>query len=184
MNKEIRVCSCGSIHLIEDSIIREALEEDKELLLVCAHCGRVVVIGADIEELGDRVIYNRYTKEFDRDRSLTLLPSEFKYNKEVYYIIYDKGILVPMMTGEYANSYNFGKFMDMIYPDFMELEATKMTREDTQKFIDKYRKNRVTVDMNRLIHENTPEVLTELSKLYIKQFDWTDTPYATSIEED
>lgn len=181
MNKEIRVCSCGSIHLIEDSIIREALEEDKELLLVCAHCGRVVVIGADIEELGDRVIYNRYTKEFDRDRSLTLLPSEFKYNKEVYYIIYDKGILVPMMTGEYANSYNFGKFMDMVYPDFSKLTYSKeVNREVVTKFLENYHEDRCAINMSRLIHENSSEDLKILSQTILSsQFNWKGTPYET-----
>lgn len=180
MNKEVRICHCGSIHLIEENVIFEALEEDKEVLLICAHCGSITVIGADIEKYNDKTTYNRYAQAFGQNRGcLVLSPEEFKHNKEVYYIIYDRGILVPMMTGEYANLYYIDTFFDTTSPDFSELEHFKeINREVVAKFLKDYRKNNRTVNMNSFLRDNRPEDLKILSKfLTSRQFNWSNTPY-------
>lgn len=33
--KEIRICNCGRIHFINESIIVDALEQDKQVMIIC-----------------------------------------------------------------------------------------------------------------------------------------------------
>ena len=50
--------------------------------------------------------------------------------------------------------------------------------EDVAEFIAKYRKDRKTVNMNRLINENNnPEILKAISSRLIEGLDWTGTEY-------
>ena len=46
---DMRICRCGRIHMIENKEIDKALEENKNLLLICGGCGQAILIGADIE---------------------------------------------------------------------------------------------------------------------------------------
>lgn len=46
--KDIGICTCGRIHFIDKDIIDEALELNKNTLIICGGCGRTYVIGADL----------------------------------------------------------------------------------------------------------------------------------------
>ena len=46
---DMRICKCGRIHMIEMDKLDEALHNNKNLLLICAGCGKATNIGADIE---------------------------------------------------------------------------------------------------------------------------------------
>ena len=45
---DIRICKCGRIHAIPNERIKNALNADKNFLLICAACGNATLIGADI----------------------------------------------------------------------------------------------------------------------------------------
>ena len=49
---EVRVCSCGRIHVFPKNKIDNAIYNNKELLLVCGGCGSRTVIGADYHAEG------------------------------------------------------------------------------------------------------------------------------------
>lgn len=83
------------------------------------------------------------------------------------------------MTGEYAGQYtSWVGFSDIWFPDMYAIETSETTMEDVAAFIAKYRKDRKTVNMNRLINENNnPEILKAISSRLIKGLNWEDTPY-------
>lgn len=182
MKYEIRVCNCGRIHAFPHEKIENAIYNNKELLLICGGCGAGTVIGADYYPNGaygsDGSCYDMYSFALDKTCSIT---SGYKTRTghEISEILVDEGIKVPMITGEYAGQYTpFVGFSDIWSPDLYKIEAPGNTMEDVAKFIAKYRKDRRTVNMNRLINENNnPEILKAISSRLIESLDWTDTEY-------
>lgn len=182
MKYEVRVCICGRIHVFSHEKIENAIYNDKELLLICGGCGAGTIIGADYRPDGayglDEPCYDMYSFTLDKTYSIT---SDFKTpdGHEISEIFFDEGIKVPMMTGEYAGQYTpFAGFSDIWFPDMYKIEAPETTMEDVAEFIAKYRKDRKTVNMNRLINENNnPEILKAISSRLIEGLDWTDTEY-------
>lgn len=182
MKYEVRVCNCGRIHVFSHEKIENAIYNNKELLLICGGCGSGTIIGADYLQEGaygsDEPCYDMYSFTLDKTCSIT---SDFKVpdGHEISEIFIDKGIKVPMMTGEYAGQYtHFVGFSDIWFPDLYKIEAPDTTMKDVAEFIAKYRKDRKTVNMNRLINENNnPEILKAISSRLIEGLDWTDTKY-------
>lgn len=179
---EVRVCSCGRIHVFPKNKIENAIYNNKELLLVCGGCGSRTVIGADYRAEGaygfEEPCYDMYSFTLDSTFSIT---ADFKTptRHEISEILFNNGIRVPMMTGEYAGQYtSCVGFSDIWFPDMYAIEASETTMEDVAAFIAKYRKDRKTVNMNRLINENNnPEILKAISSRLIEGLNWKDTPY-------
>lgn len=185
----IEICGCGKIHAIPETVIKETVlsgeENNKDIALVCGGCGKIKIIGAnyvpdcygDSEEA--QYIYDCYDYEFAHlTDEFAPLKAEL-FNKKATEIYYDKGYRVPMMTGEYANGYftHGGGFEDMTYPDFYVLDRVDITIPEVRKWLEEYRKNRKTVNMDRFIEETPDDVLESVSCYYIEQFDWTGTKY-------
>ena len=52
-----------------------------------------------------------------------------------------------------------------------------MTAAEVQDFLENARKEARTVNMNRFIRENKDDMLEEISRCLIKEFDWKGTKY-------
>lgn len=181
--KEMKICKCGRIHLIPEEKIDNALEKNKNFVLICANCGESIVIGANIEpdwndpEKDCYMMYSYNLSDY-KDKSITKESFETtKKEKGIEEIYYSHGIKVPMMTGNYATDYFCGRFSDRWYPDFYNIERKDITVKEIMDFINQWKKDRITVNMNRFIHENKEEDLKEISRYYIKGLNWKGTKF-------
>lgn len=169
---DIRFCDCGRIHAIPQETIDKAIENDREVMLVCSHCGRQIVIGADVvDDLDLGRCYSMYTDTvrnyeqmvIETDNSETAAGQFFKLpnrGKMLDSIIFAYGIPVPMQTALYANRHYFGGFVD-------DRQAGCITEQMT------------TVDVDRFIMENADkeDILHAISGFHIKGLDWTGTKF-------
>lgn len=163
--REARVCKCGRIHFIDDTVDK-AIREDKEVLLVCGHCGTMTRIGADVEE-------NRFWKEDGSPKKSYLMYSievrdSTKINnndvridetsKEIFAILYSKGTPVPMKTGYYADSYRGGQFVDTCFPETgMQVLLNNGTIEDIREFYNGWLERRQQVNWGLFMKSLSPE---------------------------
>lgn len=181
MKYNMKICKCGRIHMIDDSKIEKALENEKDFLLVCGSCGMATVIGADKEpDFYDpnKTCHIMYSYDLDSDKSIT--PDAFttaKDHKGIEEIFYSNGLKVPIMTGMYATDYIAGNFSDGWCPDLYKIKRDDITKEEVFRFIDEYNHDRITVDMGRFIRETPDDMLEEISHYYIKGFNWKGTKY-------
>ena len=182
---DIRICKCGRIHMVPNGKLDKALENNKNLLLVCGGCGAAALIGADIEpdwNEPDKDCYMMYSINFSPYRDTTISASDFEsteIKKGIEKIIYSHGIKVPMMTGQYATDYSNGRFSDRWYPDFYKIQRKDVTVNEIMTFIDEYTHDRTTVNMNRFILETPEDMLEEISHYLIDGFDWKGTKWET-----
>ena len=44
---DVRICGCGHIHFVPNEMIDEAIDNNKNVLLICGGCGQATMIGAD-----------------------------------------------------------------------------------------------------------------------------------------
>ena len=183
---DMRICSCGRIHMIPMDKVNNAIEKNKNLLYICGGCGNASIIGADIEPdwyEKDKLCYNMYSsKVFEyKDGSINVEDfTEHDNKKAISEIFYSHGIRVPMMTGEYARSYFYGTFADMWYPNFYEVQRSDTTVEEFRQFINDFTINQTVVNMNRFINETPKEYLEEISSYLIEAFNWKGTKYEKS----
>lgn len=181
---DMRICKCGRIHMTPSAKIEHALEANKDFVLICAGCGTATIIGGDIEpDLfdPDKDCYMMYSRDFSSYESKSILVTDFDKTDEskgINEILYSHGIKVPMITGEYATDYFNGIFSDRWYPDFYKIERKDITIEEIMKFIDNYRRDRRTVNMNRFIQETPEEMLEEISHYWINGLNWQGTKWA------
>ena len=189
MRKEIRVCVCGCIHFVDQNIIHDAIEHDKNTLLICGQCGRAYVIGADRvpnwykEKAEDPdECFDMYSYEARTKNGLLILDVN-SFNKERNYkpfdkVIYDKGHVVIMQTGYRATYFHYETgFEDMSYPDFTYRIGDDTTKADIVEMIEDYHKKRKTVMMSSLIHCLTDEENALLAKAKIKGLDYSGTDW-------
>ncbi len=182
MKNELKICSCGRVHLIPFEKREKAIAAGKELLFICGGCGHIIAMGAtegfDYNE-PDRPVYDLYSRDHNCE-NLSVTADSFNNDKadlNISEIYYSKGIRVPMMTGEYAQQYSCDHFSDMLYIDLYELQGAIHEGKTVEQVYKEYGEKRRKVDMDRLISENSDEVLAELSQWYIRAFDWTGTKY-------
>lgn len=182
--KEMKICKCGKIHLIPEEKINNALKKNKNFILICADCGRSIVIGANIElydPYGDdkeKECYMMYSYDLSENMSVTKeFFNETEDKKGIEEIYYNHGIKVPMMTENYATDYFCGRFSDRRYPDFYNIGRKNITVEEIMDFINQWKESRTTVNMNRFIFENKEEDLKEISRYYIEGFNWKGTKF-------
>ena len=157
------------------------MEDNKNLLLICAGCGSATLIGADIEpdwDEPDKDCYMMYASDFSNYQDVSIHASDFDKtanSKGIEEIYYSHGLKVPMMTGQYATDYFNGRFSDRWYPDFYQRKD--ITVEEIMQFIDEYRHDRTTVNMNQFIQQTPEDMLTEISCYIIDSFDWSGTKF-------
>lgn len=180
MNKyDMCICHCGKIHMIPWEKIDKAIENEKEFCYICADCGQATIIGADKEsDWNGKIIYSMYSRNLSLYENMTISSETFEEHSEytaISEIYYSHGIKVPMMSGMNATHYKFGIFSDDWYPDFYKIEGADII--EVWNFINKWRKDRATVNMNLFIHDTPDEYLKEISCYLISQFDWTGTKY-------
>ena len=180
---DVRFCKCGRIHFIENNLIDEALEQDKNLMFVCGGCGSVLLIGADREtdwNDSNKTIYNMYTFEKAEEQQIwdTSLFDGSDKKKAVSKIFYSKGIQVMMMTGYFAKSFEhgIGRFQDIWYPDFWRI-PNNATAEDYKAFIEQWKNDSVTVNMSYLLRTLTEEQAEALSGYVIEGLNWKGTKF-------
>lgn len=180
MNLEARICHCGRIHFYDADRVYNAVEEGKDIILVCGGCGTVTVMGGDdvtgmYEDEG--ICYSMYAYDIDKETTFnadTFTGGENK--KPVAEIIYSPGKKVMMMTGYYARCFSNDIFEDIWYPDFWKLEHKGLTIQEVMDFIEENRTKRRKVNMRALMKELTPEEAKVLHSRYlIEAFDWTET---------
>ena len=182
---EMRICKCGRIHIVDSKVMDHALENQKNLLLICAGCGKGTLIGSDIEPdfaEPDKLCHMMYGYDFSPYKDQTIDVDSFE-SKENYKgfdkILYSHGHKVPMMTGMYATDYDNGVFSDRWYPDFYKIQRNDITIKEIMDFIDKYTKDRTTVNMGRFIHETPDDVLEIISHYMIEGFNFKGTKWET-----
>lgn len=180
---DMQICNCGRIHMVDNGKLDKALENNKDLLLVCAGCGNATLIGADItpyqSDSGGNC-YMMYSHDFSSCEDKSISDVCFKStedSKGIEEILYSHGIKVPMMTGQYATDYCNGIFSDRWYPDFYKIQRKDITVGEIMEFIDKYNHDRVTVNMRRFINETPDDLLDEISQYWIDGFDWKGTKW-------
>lgn len=195
---EIRICQCGHIHFIPHKKVATALRRHKELLLICGSCGEATRIGADEEpdfydESNSGIIYNMYSQSLNPNRindAISITPRSFKtisgIQKGFNEIFYSAGIKVPMMSGQYAQMYNFyGEyFLDIWFPDWYKIERADVTLEEVKSFIETSKTESQKVNMDRFVSETDDKYLQYLARTTIKAFDWTGhAPYDSIHQE-
>lgn len=182
---DMRICKCGRIHMVDEDKLEKALENNKNILLICGGCGTATLIGADIEpdwDEPDKDCYMMYSCEFSSRENKSITTADFEsteHHKGIEEIVYSHGIKVPMMTGMYATDYNNGRFSDRWYPDFYKIQRSDITVKEIMDFIDEYTNDRTTVNMNRFINETPEDMLEEISHYHIEGFDWKGTKWET-----
>ena len=194
MKYDIRVCSCGRIHVIPYEKIDTAITEQKEFLLVCGSCGVVTAVGADYYQEGaygfEEPSYDIYSYDISKPFSITS-DMTTPNGRNIAEIFFNRGIGVPMMTGEYATYYNpcLG-FFDTLYCSSRDLNRDDIAADEIHDILNKFNHDRTTVDMNRLILENreNPEILEAISTRHIEGLDWSNaelgkTTFFTSDSE-
>lgn len=185
MNKyDMKICRCGKIHMIPSDKIDDAIEHDKNFMFICADCGSATVVGADKEwdeYEPDKDCYMMYSGSFAPYYSESITADNFKgteNKKAISEIYYSHGIKVPMMNGYYATEYHNVIFYDgRIISNLYEIDRPNVTAAEVQDFLENARKEARTVNMNRFIRENKDDMLEEISRCFIKGFDWKGTKY-------
>lgn len=181
--KEMKICKCGKIHLIPEEKIDNALEKNKNFIIICADCGHGFVIGADIESdwnEPEKICYMMYSFDLSNYQNKSITKDNFETTEEekgIEEIYYSHGIKVPMMTGNYASDYFGERFYDWRYPDFYKIERNNTTEKEIVDFINKWEKDLGIVDMKRFVRENKEEDLKEISKYLIEGFNWKGTKF-------
>lgn len=184
---DMRICSCGRIHMIPVEKVNNAIQTNKNLGVICGGCGSILAIGADACPDWDdpnKTCYEMYSFDVnlnDVHNTIDITPEAFTDGilsmKPFSEILYSLGLKVPMMTGEYARSYFGDTFCDMWYPDWYKVERYDVTVEDFKKFIAEFKENQKTVNMARFIQETPEDMLEVISQYRIKAFDWKGTKY-------
>lgn len=182
--KEIRICKCGHIHIFDETKIDNALQQDKEFILICADCGTAYRIGADREDgewMGEpgKTFFNMYTTDLHGTTSITAENFNDAENHKPYSeILYNKGIDVPMMSGMNATNWDGRHFDDTWYPDFLqELYDARTTIDDIRKKHEQWQKDRITVNINWMIRGLNNDTAIVLAQAGIPGLDFTGTKY-------
>lgn len=155
---DVKFCSCGRVHFIDNEKVSKAITNSKEVLVICNNCGNSFVIGADkqYDDTLDEDCYMMYSRSL-RDTELNDLTN-------IYSIVFTAGEQVRMMTGGEARYHGNG-FIDWY---------TKKPDDVSENEWDKVRK---TVNTQHTINWiRNDEKLKEMSH-YLVGIDWSGTKY-------
>lgn len=167
-NYDCWFCSCGRIHIMESDLFDWLQEkhEKRSVIRVCTNCGanrRVY-----LTENGEGFDINSFEVNLNGLRTI-IDPAE---DGNEYKFIFDRGIMVPMKRGGYADYHSHHNHM-FINTDYMEttLGTTCINtalQQDPLCF---------TVDTKRLIKEINDEDIVRSISNYIVGIDWSGTKY-------
>ena len=183
MGYSVRFCRCGRIHAIDTARVDKALENDKDLLLICGGCGVATLIGGDTVANCDgkgNNGYLMYATTFSHNSDASIGTASFESEegcKGIEEIVYSHGIRVPMKTGEYANSYHAGRFYDSSCPELWKIQRRNVTAAEVIAFVDEYQAKSRIVNMEQFIHETPEELLNAISAYAADGLDWSGTKW-------
>jgi hypothetical protein len=137
---DVRFCDCGRVLFIEQDKIDHAIENEKEVLVVCNHCGDSFVIGANKE-------INPYSE--DGKECYMMYSYEMKNTIETNMnrfdsIVFTRGEMIRMETGGEATYHGQG-FIDW---------DTKKPDDITEEEWDKKRRTVNTQHTINWIHDD------------------------------
>lgn len=158
MKYNVKFCSCGRVHFIDEEKISKAIENDKEVLVVCNNCGNSFVIGANktYDEYMDEEVYMMYSY-YMRDKTIEDIT-------KIDSIVFTSGEQIKMQTGGEA-TYHGNCFIDW---------KTKKSEDISNEEWEKMRK---TVNIQHTINWiKDDEKLKEMSN-YLVGIDWKGTKY-------
>lgn len=159
---EVRICKCGCIHFIPWSDIEEAIEQNKEFVMICNRCGTALRYGAD--------------DYFDGGKALYCLPldkgeiTKERFEKEFTKILYSEGIRVPMRTGQFADFYDGNTFYDC-QPYFWSSKLYECkTIDEAREYYQKQTELATKVNIDWFMGKLDDDQREALSHYYIKAF--------------
>lgn len=158
-NYDVRICGCGRVHFIDVEKIDKAIENEKEVLVICNHCGHSYVIGADKEqdENGEDC-YMMY--------SFGKQDTEINDVSKIDSIVFTVGESIRMMTGGEATTHMGHEFIDW---------ETKKPDNVSDKEWETLRK---TVDVQHTINWIRDEEKLKHMSQYLMGINWAGTKYA------
>ena len=101
---EVYFCSCGRGHFVDTEKLNKAIENEKQLLVVCNNCGNSFVEGADKQDYDGEEGYMMY--------SYSKRDTEINDMSKIDSIVFTSGKQVRMMTGGEATFFGSGTFID------------------------------------------------------------------------
>jgi hypothetical protein len=161
MKYDVKFCSCGRVHFIDEEKVHKAIENDKQVLIICNNCGKSFVIGADkTKDENNGIVYMMYS--FDkRDTEIT----DFS---KIDSIIFTSGEHIRMKTGGEATYYCNGTFIDW--------ETEKPNNITIEKWHELQKTVHIEHTINWIKDDNK---LQELSN-YVTDINWKGTKYEKS----
>lgn len=162
--KLLNICECGDIHLIDGETYSNVTKGDGAIVLICAKCGSIKAISRDATAF----LRNISKIVFGRNGGIILQYNNGNIdviNKNTSFIYYNKGISVPMKTGNYADHYKDGIWTDNTCPDLYRLFESLVTVNQYNNRIDMLYKDRETIDKHAFISKTCIENAIAL-KLY------------------
>ena len=175
----MKICNCGRIHMIPQSKLDSIFEKKKSLMLICSNCGENTIISGEKIEDGKSEYLMSESSYVDTDiiiNALDFSDTPEDNRKSLEEIYYSRGIAVPMKSGGCATEYVNGVFKDdrsVVLDCLLEL----VTLKDVKDFIKIYEQISTTVDMKSFISSTPDYLLEEISKHYIKSFNWSGTKW-------
>lgn len=199
---DVKFCKCGTLLFVPQELVEKTIRSDKELLVICGHCGTARYIGAEHFEYDDEngEHHNEYHM-YTRDAYEDFVIDDSTEQKPV--IFWTEGVRVPMKSHEYARSYFSEQYADMWYPDaasylgdmklenfmplFEKMENGTADESEKERFmrfikwmlphlesIKFWKENHCKVDMARLNRELTPDQKKSLMRYVAPEFDWAE----------
>jgi hypothetical protein len=167
--------SDGRVLFIDNKDVDEAIDAEKELLVIDTHCGVSFAIGADKEinayDADPEYIYNMYNRDYTNHEDSVSDPSRFSK------IIFTKGERIYMKSGYEATDYfqGIGAFAE--YEDYKpnDLNSGKVSISNDAPC--------KTVDMKKTINyfenhvKDGKEKLECMSGYLIEGLKWSGTAY-------
>jgi len=154
---EVYFCSCGRVHFVDTEKLNKAIENEKEILVVCNNCGNSFVEGADKQEYDGEECYMMYSRSM-RD-------TEINDTSNINSIVFTPGEKVFMMTGGEATFYGNSTFIDW--------ETKKLDNVTDEE----WKKIREIVDVERTINLIRDDNKLSNMSNYVTGIDWKGTKF-------
>jgi len=154
---EVYFCSCGRVHFVDTEKINKAIENEKEVLVICNNCGNSFVEGADKQDYDGEEGYMIY--------SYSKRDTEINDTSKIDSIVFTLGNKVIMMTGGEATFYGNGTFIDW---------ETKKPNSVTE---DEWKTMRETVNVERTINWIKDDNKLSHMSNYVTDINWKDTKF-------
>ena len=158
MKYDVKFCSCGRVHFINQEKITKAIENEKEVLVICNNCGISFIIGASKEQDYDgEECYMMYSY----DKRNTEINDMIKIDS----IVFTAGKQIRMMTGGEATFYGNNTFIDCV------------TDKPESVTLDEWKEMRRTVNVQHTINWIRDDNKLEQMSHYYTNIDWKGTKY-------